>query len=519
MKTGLTLEQLAAEITRQQSAKEDYVVNTGNLRLESYGPELTLRVLDSDGADRIEPLEIGDIAHRQIGTHLSIPAKYYERMRSEDPGLLAHNVNTWLERTPAQRMIRVLDGKARAYLSNRYLRMDNYSIASAVLPILAEIPDVRIESCQITDSRMYIKAVNPRLQEDVTPGDTVQAGVVISNSEVGLGSVNIQPLIYRLVCSNGMVVNDAATKRNHIGRATDAEENFQLYSEKTLAADDHAFLLKVQDTVRAAAEEARFAQVVGMMREAAAIPMNTADVPGVVKLASRQFGLTDSEGEGILQHLIEGHDLSLYGLSNKRFAQYFLNRGVIGFEFNGREYSICITEAVCFPQALAATAPVFKRLQLGTVAKATVIDIGGFTADYLSLRYGAADWASCDSLENGVITLYNRLLSKIRADHDLLLEETDIDSILTGCSTEYGSEIQTLVERGAESFVADLFRTLRERKIELRTGKVIFVGGGSLLLRKQIEKSGKVGTAIFVEEIGANAAGYGLLYAATKTSR
>lgn len=208
-----------------------------------------------------------------------------------------------------------------------------------------------------------------------------------------------------------------------------------------------------------------------------------------------------------------------YGTQYKRFAQYFLNRGVIGFEFNGRKYSICITEAVCFPQALAATAPVFKQLQLGTIAKATVIDIGGFTADYLSLRYGAADWASCDSLENGVITLYNRLLSKIRADHDLLLEETDIDAILTGCSTEYGSEIQALVERGAESFVADLFRTLRERKIELRTGKVIFVGGGSLLLRKQIEKSGKVGTAIFVEEIGANAAGYGLLYAATKTSR
>ncbi len=98
-----------------------------------------------------------------------------------------------------------------------------------MLPILAEISDVRIENCQITDSRMYIKAVNPRLQEDVTPGDTVQAGVVISNSEVGLGSVNIQLLICRLVCSNGMVVNDAATKRNHIGRATDAEENFQLY--------------------------------------------------------------------------------------------------------------------------------------------------------------------------------------------------------------------------------------------------------------------------------------------------
>ena len=56
MKTGLTLEQLAAEITRQQNAKEDYVVNTGNLRLESYGHDLALHVLNSDGADRIEPL-------------------------------------------------------------------------------------------------------------------------------------------------------------------------------------------------------------------------------------------------------------------------------------------------------------------------------------------------------------------------------------------------------------------------------------------------------------------------------
>ena len=71
---------------------------------------------------------------------------------------------------------------------------------------------------------MYIKAVNPRLQAEVSPGDIVQAGVIISNSEVGLGSVSIQPLIYRLVCSNGMVVNEAAARRNHVGRVTDSGE-------------------------------------------------------------------------------------------------------------------------------------------------------------------------------------------------------------------------------------------------------------------------------------------------------
>ena len=155
------------------------------------------------------------------------------------------------------------------------------------------------------------------------PGDIVQAGVIISNSEVGLGSVNIQPLVYRLVCKNGMVVNDAATRRNHVGRINSADENFLLYSAETLAADDHAFMLKIQDTVRAAVDEVNFSRVVGMMQEAATVKMNTANVPEVVRLASRDFGITDEEHPGVLQHLIEGKDLTLYGLANAvtRYSQ------------------------------------------------------------------------------------------------------------------------------------------------------------------------------------------------------
>ena len=148
------------------------------------------------------------------------------------------------------------------------------------------------------------------------PGDIVQAGVIISNSEVGLGSVSIQPLIYRLVCSNGMVVNEAAARRNHVGRVTDSEENFSVYSQATLDAEDKAFVMKIQDTVRAAVDEARFSQVVGKMQEAKAAQMDTHDVPTVVKLASKEFHITDSESTGVLQRLIESNDLTLYGLSN-----------------------------------------------------------------------------------------------------------------------------------------------------------------------------------------------------------
>lgn len=153
-----------------------------------------------------------------------------------------------------------MGGTARAFLSNRYRRIDNMEIAKVVLPLIGRMTDAHFESCQITDSRMYIKVVNRRLAAEVVKGDIVQAGIINSNSEVGQGSVSIQPLVYRLVCSNGMIVNDARARKYHTGRVNTLDENFQLYSEETLAAEDHAFVKKIEDTVKAAVEEARLAQ-------------------------------------------------------------------------------------------------------------------------------------------------------------------------------------------------------------------------------------------------------------------
>ena len=60
-------------------------------------------------------------------------------------------------------------------------------------------------------------------------------------------------------------------------------------------------------------------------------------------------------------------------------------------------------------------------------------------------------------------------------------------------------------------------RLLRERQLDLRTGRVIFVGGGACLLRRQIETSGKVAHPVFVEDVNANAKGFEYLYRCTVT--
>lgn len=321
MKSGRSIVELAQELERQRTSKKDYLIDTRNLRMDVPNGMPKLTLLNDGGLS--PALGVNDVAHRQIGAHLGIPAKYYDKMRTENPELLVVNANSWFQKEPATRMIRALDGQARAYLSDSYRRIDNYEIAETVLPIISDIADARIESCEVTDQRMYIKVVNPRLEGEIKTGDVVQSGLMITNSEVGLGSVKVQPLVYRLVCLNGMVVNDAGLRKYHIGRVNEAGENFEMFSTETIKADDAAFMMKVRDIVRAAVDEVQFERVLSRMRDATQAKMTTTDVPKMVELAASDFGMTKGEGKGVLDHLIRDGDFNLFGLANAvtRFSQ------------------------------------------------------------------------------------------------------------------------------------------------------------------------------------------------------
>ena len=52
------------------------------------------------------------------------------------------------------------------------------------------------------------------------------------------------------------------------------------------------------------------------MREAKEAKLNTKELPDVIQEVNKLYKFSEDEGAGIYQHLIEGNDLSLYGLSN-----------------------------------------------------------------------------------------------------------------------------------------------------------------------------------------------------------
>lgn len=311
MKTGKTLTELAIELDRQNKVKKDFIAGTSAISM--FNDEVTndtkLRV------DGVDVLKVNDNAHAQIASRISIPQKYYDRMRQDAPELLVDNVNHWLHKNPERRMIRTLDGTARAFLSDRYRTLDNYELAQAVLPVLQEAQDIRIESAEITERRMYIKAIFPRIEGEIKKGDLVQSGVVISNSEIGQGSLRVEPLMYRLVCLNGLIAN-TSMKKYHVGRnANDMDAAYEVYQDETRKADDRAFWLKVQDIVRASLSDVQFKKIIEAAQAAAGMIMTASPVT-VVERAAAHFSLTDGEAGGILTHLIQGGDLSAWGLAN-----------------------------------------------------------------------------------------------------------------------------------------------------------------------------------------------------------
>lgn len=206
-----------------------------------------------------------------------------------------------------------------------------------------------------------------------------------------------------------------------------------------------------------------------------------------------------------------------YGAQSQAFIRYFLGRGIVNFQYRDNPYTIYIKDVRCYPQAFAAAVTMMNKLL--DKPRVLIVDIGGFTADYLMMRSGRADLSICDSLENGVILLYNRIRTKVNSEFDILLEETDIDDILKDGESGYSPEVVSLVEKLARDFVNDLANSLRERMLDLMSGTVVFVGGGAILLRRQIEASGKVRNAVFVEDINANAKGYEFLYKMETTGR
>lgn len=320
MKLGKSLTELASEIERQAASKKDYLCPVGKLGVVADAQGTQLQV----GAN---VLPINELAHGQLAEYVGIPLAYYRRMQKEAPQLLAGNVNRWLQdHASERRMVRCLDGGVRAFLSDKYRPLENFDLAHAVLPVLKDL-DLILLSAEITETRMYIKAVDKRITRDIPAGHklgdgshvgfrTQSPGIVISNSEVGFGRLLIEHSIFDGGCTN-LALFGHVLKKQHVGARNDilGDDVFEMLTDETKKLTDAALWGQVRDVVAKGFDKSLFDAKCDKLVAATQDEIPVQDVVEVVNVYAKRKLLTEDVTKSIVGHLVHEGNINRFGLA------------------------------------------------------------------------------------------------------------------------------------------------------------------------------------------------------------
>lgn len=259
-------------------------------------------------------------AHSQLATNLGIPQAYYRKMLAETPDLLAVNVNEWMDREASRRMVRLQKlnngthaSVGRAYLSDRYRRLDIAELAERFVPMLNDqARGWQIRQCGLTSLRMHIEAVMPHLNGAVRVGDEVALAVKVTSSDVGAGALAVSLGFYRVVCSNLAIMPSYSQRQVHLGGAQD--DFVQLLSETTLKKEDELIMDKMRDVVDTMADRGKFEEMLNLLRDS-----NDAKLLAPVAATTmfgKMVGLQQTELETVKNEMMESGMPSIWGLTN-----------------------------------------------------------------------------------------------------------------------------------------------------------------------------------------------------------
>jgi hypothetical protein len=319
MKAGKSLIELANAITYQRNHSKDYIVPISRLNAEVTNSN-SLALTFTNGVKHSMPLN--SWSSSQVASYTDIPKQYFDRIQMESPELAASNINHGLskrsENTQEARLIRTIDGNVRGFLSSRYRILDSYDMLEAVLPT-AQKHSLDIISSEITDRRLFIKFLSPTLMGEVQKNDVVQYGLTISTSDVGAGSIRVEPLIYRLVCLNGLISN-TAVRKYHVGKNNEENEAFEIFSDRTKELTDAAFWNQVKDIVEASLKPENFTREIDRLKQAVSLSITNFDLPEVIELSMKAVGITGEDNKNSLLAALasgnEGAGLTQWGLIN-----------------------------------------------------------------------------------------------------------------------------------------------------------------------------------------------------------
>lgn len=288
----MKIEKLIQELEGQKPQKWDEKLPSSQIRMVLAQNEPGFQ-FEGEGY-----LFVTESCHSQIAEKLEIPLKYYRRMQTETPELLTRNVNAWLERSEKDFFIRGLGGTVRAFLSDRYRVIDHLDVLMCALNEL-QAHDAEIEDCFLSETEMNVKIKSQKLRDFVRHKDDLMiGGIFLTNSETGHKALRVEPRLFRVKCSNGLIIEEMVTREIHIGNGDEAF--------------DEIIYLSLRRSIRELFS--KFGDIIQALRESSEIKIKNAQK--LISNVVEHYRLSEAQRDNILMAFGAEPEFDKYGIVN-----------------------------------------------------------------------------------------------------------------------------------------------------------------------------------------------------------
>jgi hypothetical protein len=224
-------------------------------------------------AEELEVTKVGigvwpfsEHAMTQFCQKLDIPVRYFKRLPDEMKMTVANFDLQRLKRTSF--FVRGKGEWVRAFLSAGYVAYNNYEIGQTVAELLGGV-NILVKDFVLEETNMYLKIISEEIRDRESG---LKAGIIIGNSEVGMGSVSVEPFVFRKPCTNDLIVSREKSFRHaHIHltayeltrrMAEAVSEGFRVASSvlDTFLKTREVKVVDPLEIIRKIAEERKFSQ-------------------------------------------------------------------------------------------------------------------------------------------------------------------------------------------------------------------------------------------------------------------
>jgi len=182
------------------------------------GTTMAIRPLPLPGRKHDVVVPIRSLAWRHLCGRIDAPVDYLSRMPAK---VQMACVNWDLSKVDKDALLRIAGNEARAMLSDRYAPIDDVFYLDLVNETLktAGYRDDALVRVVASGPQTIVRVTIPNDAIEVKKGDAIEHGIDIGNSELGMRSVQVTPITYRLVCTNGARAwkSEATHRMRHVG--------------------------------------------------------------------------------------------------------------------------------------------------------------------------------------------------------------------------------------------------------------------------------------------------------------